>query len=516
MVNSPDPSADRRMRPYLFLIIALGMCLRLVYFSEDIGGSHTFRQAMVANQIDTLKSKPYPGPKLGFLERYDQTYDYAVVFYDTPIYQYVAAKISDFFNIAGVKAGRIVNLVVYVGMSLLSYEILMGIGLGLTASLLTVVLFALSPLAIQTTFGIYPDTLAVLAAYLSFYLLLRYERQGSWHHLAMALVFGVVCTLIKSSIYVVFMVAYGWKLLWTSGWRVLRRIDVMLFGLVIAASVAAFVLERQYFNWGLGASNYDESLRLSWFFGTKSRLNFSEWSSVGQRITTEYMFPLFMLLALVGLWRVIKLFTKKPAEPQLTLLGLVIGSFVTLLIFFNVIVVHDYYALPFLPIYCALVSIGMLYAYSFVRMPYSRYPLAYKALAVAAIFGSVWYAYSLRLMNYNGNKIMIETGKSVQELVPANGYLFYFHGADYINPEYLYYARRRGVLAHIDRADNDFVNKTIKDHRWDPGETYLLANAVRPSPLQQERLKARLDSYDLKEIGTSLDHGIIYKLSPKS
>src|SRR3954447_25850715 len=117
MTNATALTAHRQTRLYLYLIIAFGLCLRLVYFSEDIGGSHTFRQAMVANQIDSLKTKAYPGPKLGFLERYDQTYDYGVVFYDTPIYQYVAAKISDFFNIAGVKAARLVNLVLYAGMS---------------------------------------------------------------------------------------------------------------------------------------------------------------------------------------------------------------------------------------------------------------------------------------------------------------------------------------------------------------------------------------------------------------
>ena len=77
MTNAAALTADRQTRLYLYLIIAFGLCLRLVYFSEDIGGSHTFRQAMVANQIDSLKSKPYPGPKLGFLERYDQTYDFA-------------------------------------------------------------------------------------------------------------------------------------------------------------------------------------------------------------------------------------------------------------------------------------------------------------------------------------------------------------------------------------------------------------------------------------------------------
>src|SRR4051812_422381 len=305
MTNAALLTANRQTKFYLYLIIAFGLCLRMVYFSQDIGGSHTFRQAMVANQIDSLKSKPYPGPTLGFLERYDQTYDYGLVYYDTPIYQYTAAKISDFFNIAGVKAGRLVNLAVYIGMSLAWYEIMIGIGLGSIVSLLSVSLFALSPLAIQTTFGIYPDTIATLAAYLSFYLLLRYEREGLWRHLCIALLFGVVCTLIKSSNYLVFMVAYAWKLVWTSGWRVIRRIDAMLFALVIAASAAAFALEIVYFNYGVllnlhgllhDTSNYQGALKSSWYFATKSRLDLSEWAQVGQRLTSEYMSPVFLPL----------------------------------------------------------------------------------------------------------------------------------------------------------------------------------------------------------------------------
>lgn len=524
MTNAVALSADRQTRLYLYLIIALGLCLRLVYFSEDIGGSHTFRQAMVANQIDSLKSKPYPGPKLGFLERYDQTYDYGLVFYDTPIYQYIAAKISDIFNIAGVRAGRLVNLAVYIGMSLAWYEIMIGIGLGSIASLLSVSLFALSPLAIQTTFGIYPDTIATLAAYLSFYLLLRYEREGLWRHLGIALLFGVVCTLIKSSIYLVFMVAFAWKLVWTSGWRVIRRIDAMLFALVIAASVTAFALELVYFNYGVllslrgllhDTSNYQGALKSSWYFATKSRLDLSEWAQVGQRLTSEYMSPVFLPLALIGLWRVVRQFIRKPAEPQLTLTGLVIGQFIALVIFFNVIVVHDYYALPYLPIYCALASIGVLYAYSFIRMPYASYPRAYMVLVVATIFGSVWYAYSLQLLNYNGNRAGIEIGKDLQDLVPGDGYVFYLQPADVTNPEHLYYARRRGVLANIDAADNAFVSQTIRDHRWNPDNTYLLANTIRLLPGQQDRLKARLDKFDLRELGTSFDRGIVYKLVPK-
>ncbi|MGB6394915.1 MAG: hypothetical protein WBF73_04445 [Bradyrhizobium sp.] len=521
MNRTVDVSFERRMRLYLYLIVALGLCLRLVYFSSEIGGSHTFRQAMVANQIDTLKSKPYPGPKLGFLERYDQVYDYGVVFYDPPIYQFAAAKISDVLNITGVKAGRLINLAVYAGISLTFFEILVGVGLGLRASLLAIALFALSPLAIQNIIGIYPDTLATLAAYLSFYLLMRYEREGSWKYFGAALILGFVCTLIKSSIYVVFIVAYAWNLIWTQRGRVYRRIDAVLFGVLIAGSVGAFVLERTYFNYGhvfaATETNYAESLRLSWFLGSEAqRLDPAQWYLIGQRLTFEYLFPLFMPIALIGLWRVIRQFIKKPGEPQQTLLGLVIGTFVTLIVFFNVIVIHDYYALPFLPIYCVLTSIGLLYLYSLSGLPVASYPRAYTALAVAAIFVSLYYAYSLRLLSYNGNYASIEAGRSLQQLVPDDGYLFYFHGADYIDPEYLYYVRRRGVLSDLVKAENGFVGQTIRDHKWDPNNTYLLALGFRLRPDQQEKLKQRLDRYDLQEIGTSYDNGIVYKITPKS
>jgi hypothetical protein len=71
------------------------------------------------------------------------------------------------------------------------------------------------------------------------------------------------------------------------------------------------------------------------------------------------------------------------------------------------------------------------------------------------------------------------------------------------------------VLANLDTADNAFVGQTIRDHRWDPDNTYLLANAIRLLPDQQDKLKTRLDKYELKELGTSFDRGIVYKLIPK-
>src|ERR1700761_7717189 len=159
----------------------------MVYFSQEIGGSHTFRQAMVVNQIDSLKSGPYPGPKLGFLERYDQVYDYGVVFYDTPIYQYIAAKVSDLIGVNAVKAARLVNLAIYIGISLVFYVLLTEIGLGIQVTALTLLLFAVSPLAIQKLIGPYPDTLATFCALLSFYPLMRYEQRRSLLYFGTAL-----------------------------------------------------------------------------------------------------------------------------------------------------------------------------------------------------------------------------------------------------------------------------------------------------------------------------------------
>ncbi len=509
-----------RIPPVVLLIIAFGLCLRLVYFSDEIGGSHTFRQAMVANQIDSLKSGPYPGPKLGFLERYDQVYDYGVVFYDTPIYQYIAAKVSDLIGVNAVKAARLVNLAVYIGISLVFYVLLTEIGLGIQVSALSLLLFAISPLAIQNLIGTYPDTLATFCALLSFYLLTRYERRRSLLTFAAALLLGFVCCLIKASIYVMFLFAYAWNLLWAYRWRAFLRFDAMIFAVLIAASVGVFVLERTYFNYGhvMGAteSNYNESLRLSWFLGEDAqRFNLSQWHEIGARFLYEYLFPLCTPFTIVGLWRLIKRFRVKPDDPQRTLIGLVFGALAMILVFFNVFFRHDYYALPVLPLYCVLTAIGLLYSYSAFGSPFSRPRWLAATLAAAAIFISLDYAYSLRLLNYEGNQPSIETGKDLQELVPPEATLFYFFGADYINPEYLYYARRRGVLHHNDTAANDLIEKTIRDHKWDPDNTYLLALGYRGRPDMQQQLRERVDKYDLKEIGTTFDKGVLYKISPK-
>ncbi len=518
MIASQEHSCDRQFRCWLFLVIAFGLCLRLVYFSEDIGGSHTFRQAMVANQIDSLKRGPYPGPRLGFLERYDQVYDYGVRFYDTPVYQYLDARISDLLEIDAVKAGRLVNLLCYAGISLVFYLLLVEIGLGPPVALLTILLFAISPLSIQNFIGIYPDTLASFLAFLSFFLLLRYERRGSWSNFILALLLGFVCALIKSSICLIFFAAYVWNLAWTERARIFRRLDLMFFGFVMACSVVIFVLERSYFNYGAlfsSAVHNSESLRLDWFLGSGSqRLDPALWIALRDRFIFEYMYPAFALFAVTGLGYSVWNLLRTRAEPYITISGLVVGCCLTILAFFYVIVNHDYYAIPFIPVYCVLTSVGIFWLYSMLpKTP--RLSKGYLAIAAAAVSGSVYDGYHQRFLNYNWNKILILTGKSIQELVPENGYLFYFHGADYVDPEYLYFARRRGVLANIAKADNAMVAGIIREHKWDPNNTYVLANSTRLKPEDQETLKGKLSNYELREIGTSIDNGIVYKLVGK-
>jgi hypothetical protein len=193
----------------------------------------------------------------------------------------------------------------------------------------------------------------------------------------------------------------------------------------------------------------------------------------------------------------------------------VVGALAMILVFFNMFFRHDYYALPLIPIYCALTSIGLFYAHSSFAAPFAGRPKAFAIFAIAAVCISLYYAFSLRLLNYEGNQGSIETGWNLQQLMPAEATLLYFHGADYIDPEYLYYVRRRGVLYDLANAHNDFVENIIKTHHWDPGNTYLLALGYRVRPEYVERLKQQLDRYDLTQIGTTYDDGIVYKISPK-
>src|SRR5215475_13309905 len=112
---------------------------------------------------------------------------------------------------------------------------------------------------------------------------------------------------------------------------------------------------------------------------------------------------MFTPFTIVGLWRLIKRFRSKPDDPQRTLIGLVFGALVMILIFFNVFFRHDYYALPVLPLYCALTAIGLLYSYSAFGSPFARPRWLGVTLGSLAIYICLYYAYSLRLLNYEGN-----------------------------------------------------------------------------------------------------------------
>jgi hypothetical protein len=288
--------------------------------------------------------------------------------------------------------------------------------------------------------------------------------------------------------------------------------------LTIGCSVVVFVLERSYFNYGALLSSEvhnSESMRLSWFLGSGlQRLDFSQWTSLGQRFAFEYLPPPLAAFAIAGAgysaWQLLK----TRAEPYLTISGLVVGALLTVLVFFNVIVIHDYYSIPFIPVYCLLTSLGICLLYS-VLPKSAALAKAYSGIVGLFVVASVYYAYSRPELNYNWNKVLILTGKSIQELVPENGYLFYLHGADYVDPEYLYYARRRGVLANILKADNAMIANITKGHGWDANNTYVLANAIRLLPVEQQALKERLSNYELREVGTSIDNGIVYKLTSK-
>jgi hypothetical protein len=93
--------------------------------------------------------------------------------------------------------------------------------------------------------------------------------------------------------------------------------------------------------------------------------------------------------------------------------------------------------------------------------------------------------------------------------------LLYFHGSYFIYPEYLYYTRRRGVLSDLVNAKNAFIEKTEREHKWDSQNTYLLALGFRGRPDRQEQLRQQVDHFDLKEVGTTYDNGVLYKITPK-
>ena len=196
----------------------------------------------------------------------------------------------------------------------------------------------------------------------------------------------------------------------------------------------------------------------SWNFGALSlRFDADAWFDVGERIhrfVLPWLWP-FALAGLPGLFRL-------PARPALVALGLCGGALATVLVFFNLYRVHDYYLCAVaLPVWlCAAAGLNALAR----RLPGPSVRLAV-GLAVAAFLALASYNSSYVRNSYRDHSAdeVFRFAAAVRARVGPEEELVIF-GDDW-NPRLPYYAERRALMVKVPVVTDDAAVAYVALHQ---------------------------------------------------
>jgi hypothetical protein len=313
------------------------LLLLLARVTVPLGGSHYFRQAHVAANIDRFVE--------GGLSLRPATYNDDVPYaaYDFPLYQLAVAGTSRLTAADPLRAARGANLILLVAMLVLLDRLLAHAGARRATRAVTLILFAWAPLLVFCFHAPMVDDLALLLALLSLERYAHLERKGGGLGArATMLASGFLSTLIKSPVYLPVLVAVLWHRARTRGPRALLRGDSAA---LLATSALGVLCFKVYWMTVNGVSDPLTPYERGHYFGTiAGRLSPGAWTRVASDLWRFTAGPVVALLAVAGvLYR-----TRRPRGTLLPLLaGSLIGCGVTLIVFFGLFPPHNYYQLPF-------------------------------------------------------------------------------------------------------------------------------------------------------------------------
>lgn len=437
--GSPGRRSRRREAACVLALVILATLVRLPTLSQPLQENHGFRQTQTAytaviyheQGVDLLH------PQLPvFGAPFETPFEF-------PLFQALAAGVMSWGMPADV-AMRTTALVCFLLSALLLWGLVRHVG-GRVAAMAALVLFLFSPFTLLWSRASLIEYLAVAGALGWLWAGLLWRERRRLLYAAAALAGGLTVMLVKpttGAFWLLPLLAYP-TLTEGRGWRTwLRARSDPVLAVIIVVPFAAAVAWTGHADAIKGASRTTAWLTSSglreWNFGTlRQRTIHSEWSMIVGRITTQLtLFPgwLIPFTALVGLrTRTARFWAALAAVPVLTIL-----------VFFNLYVFHDYYLAAISPVPAALVG------YGFARLWQALVPTRGPRFLVTAF--AAWTAALLLL----GSSIWslayrdIEVSDKYPEVAEVAGLtlptdLIAFDGYAF-TPEVPYYSRRIGRL----------------------------------------------------------------------
>ena len=439
----------------VILVVAVGLAATRV--SNPLLGEHTFRQSMVASNIEAFVAKGNSlVPAL-------PNKDHSTTLFDFPFYQWLAAAVGKLTGLSAAESGRIVNLALFALTFLLLDDVMARTSVTAPQRMFSLALFAFAPLTLFDYSALFPDVLAIalsiasLGAYLRSEEATRPARRYGWFLAVIG--FSVTCLFIKNPVYLPVMSAIVVQRWASKGWRSVCSRDLVLLGTTSVATIITFKIVSAHIN----GSELFAAWERYWFFSNwADRTAPDHYVVLAKWIGSRILNPLTLVCAAGGvglLWH--------SHHPYRGLyVGWLGGCLLVTAIFFNLHWRHDYYLLPF--VFPLAFPVGYLLGSLWDKLQRSESTRTLRVvglLALAAVSGVFSWTYYQKMTPAPIEPL--ENGRWIQSHTGKGDFVIYVLAQYTWAPTYLYFAKRDGFnlsvanlsLSHVEEIRRTYGSK---------------------------------------------------------
>jgi len=459
----------------LFLVLASGI-IRLINLDSPILFHYAFRQTQTAITTwtfveDGISLFNYQTPVFGPPWQ---------IPFEFPIYQAVSAIVVK-LGIAGIDmAGKIVSMLFFYLSAWFLYELVKTITKNTTIAAIGLVFYVWSPFNIIWSRAFMIDYTSVAFALGYFYFAIKWlEDTKKVRHLILAVTSGTLGYLVKGTtmpVVVVPLAYYILKYLWLQKRTVSQTLihflrtnqkSVVFICLLFLIPFVAGYGWTKYADHVKSQSGFTKFLTSAslteWLFGTwAQRADVRNWAKIAkwqaQLIVT---YPLLILSILLFIVRFKKL-DKKALE--LALVGSA-AVLLTIAVFFNLFVVHEYYLMSVTPILAVLVAVCL--ESLFTNLQGNKIRSAVTIILPLVLISTTFLSadfYTKRSFSISYNHPTCKIGRFIQKHTSKNEYLVF----DNLNwsSHIPYYAKRRAFMFLPSYHNYEQVKRFLKQHNF--------------------------------------------------
>lgn len=415
---------------WLFLVIVLGLAVRLYKYDSAVADWHAWRQADTAAVSRIFYQE-------GFNPLYPKYFDMSDVsglgfnlkrlrFVEFPLYNSLVYFVYVIFGEAHVKYARLTSIAFSLGSIFFLFLITRRFW-GTVAALLSALTLAILPFSVYFSRVVLPEPALIFFSLGMFYFVDRWSQENKlWLYVA-SIVFTASAFLLKP-----FAIFYTIPLFYL----ILIR-EKNLFSFIKKSAVWIIPSLIPFIAWRLWISQYPQGVpQSSWLFngnGIRFKPAFWRWI-VGDRFGREILSGAGMILFALGL-------LQKPQNRESVAMHLLAAaSFLYLIVVATGNVQHDYYQALITPAVAAFTARGfalMLSGFPGFLPRIFTIPLAF------FLFGLTLYLTSLEVLGLyqiNNNHIVI-AGEEADRILPKDAVVIAPYNGD---TSFLYYVNRYG------------------------------------------------------------------------